>query len=53
MSKQTELTLSKETKGTFVYASIEENSLITNLYLKKSQMPAKAPKRITVTVAFE
>ena len=53
MNKQMELTLSKETKGTFVYASIEENPLITNLYLKKSQMPAKAPKRITVTVAFE
>ena len=53
MSKQIELTLSKETKGTFVYASNEENSLITNLYLKKSQMPADAPKRITVTVAFE
>ena len=53
MSKQIELTLSKETKGTFVYASIEENSLITNLYLKKSQMPAEAPKRITVTVEFE
>jgi hypothetical protein len=52
-SKQIELTLSKETKGTFVYATIEENSLITNLYLKKSQMPAEAPKKITVTVAFE
>ena len=53
MSKQIELTLSKETKGTFVYAAIEESSLITNLYLKKSQMPAEAPTNITVTVAFE
>ena len=53
MRKQIELTLSKETKGTFVYASIEENSLITSLYLQKSEMPAEAPKRITVTVAFE
>jgi len=53
MSKQIELTLSKETKGTFVYASIEENSLITNLYLKKSQMSVEAPKKITITVAFE
>ena len=53
MSKQIELTLSKETKGTFVYASIEDNSLITTLYLQKSQMPAEAPKRVTVTVAFE
>lgn len=53
MKKQMELTLSKETKGTFVYAANEENALITNLYLMKSQMPAKAPKKITVTVEFE
>jgi hypothetical protein len=53
MNKQMELTLSKETKGTFVYASIEENPLITNLYLMKSQMPAEAPKKITVTVELE
>jgi hypothetical protein len=53
MNKQIELALSKETKGTFVYASIEENSLITNLYLMKSQMPAEAPKKVTVTVEFE
>jgi hypothetical protein len=53
MSKQIELTLTKETKGTFVYASTDENPLITSLYLQKSQMPAEAPKKITVTVAFE
>ena len=53
MSKQIELTLSKETKGTFVYAAIDENSLITNLYLMKSHMPAEAPKKVTVTVEFE
>lgn len=53
MNKQVELTLSKETKGTFVYASVEENSLITSLYLQKSQMPIEAPKRISVTVTFE
>jgi hypothetical protein len=53
VNKQIELALSKETKGTFVYTSIEENSLITNLYLMKSQMPAEAPKKITVTVEFE
>ena len=53
MSKQVELTLTKETKRTFVYAPIEENPLITNLYLMKSQMPAEAPKKITVTVEFE
>ena len=53
MSEKIELTLSKETKGTFVYASIEENVLITNLYLQKSQMPTQAPKKITVSVAFK
>jgi hypothetical protein len=53
MSKQVELTLTKETKGTFVYASKDENPLITSLYLQKSQMPAEAPKKITVTVEFE
>jgi hypothetical protein len=53
MNKQMELTLSKETRNTFVYASNEENPLITNLYLMKSQMPAEAPKKITVTVEFE
>ena len=50
MSKQIELTLTKETKGTFVYAPKDENPLITSLYLQKSQMPAEAPKKITVTV---
>jgi hypothetical protein len=32
MSKQLELTLSKETKHTFVYKSKNENPLITSLY---------------------
>lgn len=53
MSKQIELALSKETKGTFVYVAIADNALITNLYLQKSQMPEEAPKKITVSVAFE
>ncbi len=53
MNKQIELTFSKETKGTFVYKSTDEDSLITNLYLMKSQMPEEAPKTVTVTVAFE
>ena len=53
MNKKLELTLAKETKGTFVYASKDENSLITNLYLMKSQMPEEAPKKVTVTLDFE
>ena len=53
MSKPVELTLSKETEGTFVYVSVEDNVVITNLYLLKSQMPAEAPKRISVSITFE
>jgi hypothetical protein len=53
MSKQLELTLTKQTKATFVYKSKDENPLIKSLYLMKSQMPAEAPKKITVTVEFE
>ena len=53
MSKPVELTLSKETEGTFVYVSVEDNVVITNLYLQKSQMPVEAPKRITVSITFE
>ena len=53
MNKQIELTLTKETKRTFVYKPKDEDSLITNLYLMKSQMPAEAPQKITVTVEFE
>jgi hypothetical protein len=53
MSKQLELTLTKETKRTFVYKPKDEDPLIKSLYLMKSQMPEDAPKKITVTVEFE
>ncbi len=53
MNKQIELTYSKETKRTFVYKSKDRDSLITNLYLMKSQMPAEVPKRVIVNVEFE
>jgi hypothetical protein len=53
MSKQIELTLTKQTKRTFVYKPKDENPLITSLYLMKSQMPEEAPKKITVTVEFQ
>ena len=53
MSYQLELTLSKETKRTYVYKSNDENPLITSLYLQKSQMPAELPKKVTITVEFE
>jgi hypothetical protein len=53
MSRKIELTLSKETKRTFVYKTKDEDSLVTSLYLMKSQMPAEIPKIITITVDFE
>jgi hypothetical protein len=53
MSKQIEFELSKTTKRTFVYKSKDEDSLITSLYLMKSQMPAEIPRKITITVDFE
>jgi hypothetical protein len=53
MKKQIELELSKTTKNTFVYKTEDEDSLITSVYLIKSQMPAEIPKKITITVAFE
>ena len=53
MNKQIELTFYKETKRTFVYKTKDEDSLITSVYLIKSQMPAAVPKKVTVTVEFE
>ena len=53
MNKKLELPFYKETQRTFVYKTKDEDSLITSLYLMKSQMPAEAPKKITVTVDFK
>ena len=53
MNIQIELTLTKETKNTFVYQPKEESPLITSLYLMRSQLPEEAPKEITVTVDFD
>ena len=53
MNKQIELSFYKETKRTFVYKTKDEDSLVTSVYLMKSQMPAEVPRKITVTVEFE
>ena len=53
MSKQIEFELSKTTKRTFVYKSMDKDSLITHVYLEKSQMPTEIPRKITITVDFE
>ena len=53
MNKIIELELSKTTKRTFVYKTTDEKSLVTSLYLVKSQMPAEViPRKITITVDF-
>ena len=48
-----EMELSKETKGTFVYASSEEDSAIPTLYIRKSAYPDGAPDSINVTVSVD
>jgi hypothetical protein len=54
MNKQIEFELDKTTKRTFVYKSKDEDSLVTSLYLKKSQMPTEMiPRKISITVDFE
>lgn len=53
MKKQIALTYFKETKHTFVYRTKKENSLVTSVYLVKTQMPADKPKKISITVEFE
>jgi len=54
MNKQIELELYKTTKRTFVYKTEDMDSLITSVYLQKSQMPAEMiPRKITITVDFD
>ena len=53
MNKQIEFELYKTTKRTFVYKSKGEDSLVTRLYLTKTQMPSEIPQKITITVDFE
>ena len=52
MNKQIEFELYKTTKRTFVYKTKNEDSLVTSLYLNKSQMPVELPRKITITVDF-
>ena len=53
MNKQIEFELYKTTKRTFVYKTKDEDSLVTSLYLMKSQMPAEIPRKISITVDLE
>lgn len=40
----------RDTKGTFVYKSDEENAAIPSLYIKKSAVTGEAPEEITVEI---
>ena len=44
------MTFKKETPGTFVYQCDEDNTPITQLYIRKSAMPKGAQPNICVTV---
>jgi len=52
MNKQIEFELYKTTKRTFVYKSKDGDSLVTSVYLQKSQMSENLPRKITITVDF-
>jgi hypothetical protein len=45
----TKLTLERETKGTFVFTSDDEDAAVTTLYVRKSAMD-EAPDSITLTI---
>lgn len=47
---QIELTLERDTKGTFVFKSPDKSDVISSLYIRKEGFPKGAPKKIRVTV---
>jgi hypothetical protein len=47
----TEMTLAKETKGTYVYAAVADNSAVPTLYVRKMWFPnGTAPESIRLTI---
>ena len=43
----------KSTKGTHVYANNEPDSPVSTIYIKRSGLPADAPKEIRLTIEFD
>jgi hypothetical protein len=46
----TEMTLAKETKGTYVYAAVADNSAVPTLYVRKTWFDDGAPESIRLTI---
>ena len=47
---KTELTKSRDTKGTHVYKTDEDGAPIPSLYIKESAFPDGAPEKITINI---
>ena len=52
MQKTIKMEWSKSTKGTHVYANNEPNTPVPTIYIKKTGLPAEAPKNITLTIEY-
>lgn len=44
------MNLERDTKGTFVYKSEDDDAAITSVYVKKSGVKGEAPKAITLEI---
>lgn len=53
MKKVIKMEWSKSTKGTHVYADNEPDTPVPTIYIKKSGLPAEAPRNITLTVEYD
>lgn len=45
-----EMTLSKQTKGTFVYSADDDDAAVTTVYVRKSGFTSDPPDEITLTI---
>lgn len=48
-----QLTFSKSTKGTHVYAAKDEAAVITGVYIKRTAMPATPPPIVELVLRHE
>ena len=45
------MTLTKETKGTYVFGADEDDAAVTTVYVRKSGFPDGPPTNITLVIA--
>ena len=50
MNIQVKMRLEKQTKNTYRYAEVDENTAVRTLYVQKSAMPV-VPQEIVVTIS--